>query len=227
MFRKVLYRAPAARFLVILGVLALFSPIASQAGVCNPGTFCIANDGGSLVGSNSGLTLSGSTVTQVGNSFGTDLGTYSFTTGALVSGNLKTGAVFASGGVIDISQGSSTLFSGSFTSQVDLTLLGSLTTKGACPTGGCIYTIAGTISGSLNGQNVSGATIQETIDMKKPWTGASVPIENGQTFFVTPEPGTLGLVGTGFVGIALGALRRLKERANGEQDVEDVTLEEG
>ncbi|MGA7401081.1 MAG: PEP-CTERM sorting domain-containing protein [Candidatus Sulfotelmatobacter sp.] len=214
---KTRYWAHAMQLVVVVGVLALLSPLASFANVCNPATVCFANDGGSLVGSNAGLTLTGSTVTQIGNQFGSNLGTYSLSTGSLLSGSLEKGAVFAAGGSVTITEGATVLFTGTFSSPVDLTVLG-LNAKGTgCIKGGCIYTIQGTVSGSFNGLSVTGATIQETIATKTPWTGGSIAIENGQTFIVTPEPGTLGLMGTGFVGISLIARRKMKAKGSVSQ----------
>ena len=80
-----------------------------------------SNADGTLTGSNSGF-LSGSTLIAVidGGTVTGDLGTVSFTTGALTGGNLQTGGTFAAGGTFDISGNGTngvpngTLFSGSF-----------------------------------------------------------------------------------------------------------------
>lgn len=209
---------------LVIGVLALALPVASWAGsqsmglVCNPGTICIANDKGSLTGSSAGLTLTGSTVTQILDTFGTDLGSLSLSTGALLTGSLVAGGTFAAGGSITITDGSAILFSGTFSSTVDWTVTGLITkivkgqTEYSCAKGGCIYVLSGSISGAYgpNGVQYSGGTVQQTISTKTPFTGGTLTIENGSTFLVTPEPGTLGLMGTGLVGIGLMVKRKVR-----------------
>ena len=67
-----------------------------------------SNNGGTLSGSNAGLSLSGSTLVVVnglnggGIITGNDLGTVTFTTGALTSGTLSGGGTFASWGTFTI-----------------------------------------------------------------------------------------------------------------------------
>jgi RHS repeat-associated protein len=56
-------------------------------------------DGGTLTGTNSGLSDSGSTITQYDSATGT-LGTVSFTTGSLASGSLQVGGTFNGGGSV-------------------------------------------------------------------------------------------------------------------------------
>src|SRR6478672_6383533 len=89
------------KMLVLLAVLALALPIAAFA----DGGIDYTNSGGTLAGSNSGLTLSGSTLIAVnglnggGLITGSNLGTVSFATGALSSGSLQgPSATFAAGG---------------------------------------------------------------------------------------------------------------------------------
>src|SRR5947208_12252290 len=86
--------------LVLLAVLALALPIAAFA----DGGVDYTNSGGTLAGSNSGLTLSGSTLIAAnglnggGLITGSNLGSLSFATGALSSGSLQAGGTFAAGG---------------------------------------------------------------------------------------------------------------------------------
>lgn len=83
-----------------------------------------------------------------------------------------------SGGTLTLSSGGSTLFTGAFSS-------GTVTV-----TGGNIFTINGTLANGL------GFTTQ--VDKHGDVSG---------TALITPEPGTLGLLGTGLVGLA-GIVRR-------------------
>jgi hypothetical protein len=67
--------------------------------------------------------------------------------------------------------------------------------------------LAETISWTLvNGVHIDGATSQLA------FKGSSLEFLSGDTSLAVPEPGTLGLLGTGLVGIA-GLLRRKYSRA--------------
>jgi hypothetical protein len=61
---------------------------------------------------------------------------------------------------------------------------------------------------AYGGQSASGGTVQLTFDVHGhvPFT-TSVRGNTGTTSLATPEPGTLGLLGTGLLGIA-GLVRR-------------------
>jgi hypothetical protein len=70
--------------------------------------------------------------------------------------------------------------------------------------------LTGSITGTwYNGQTVSGATVQLTINTGKGYFDGKTRISSGDTNVMTavPEPGTLGLLGTGLVGLA-GVLHR-------------------
>ncbi len=166
---------------------------------------------GTLTGSNSGFSLSGSTLIAVVDGSGMvtgDLGTVSFTTGALTGGNLQTGGTFAAGGTFDISGNGTngvpngTLFSGSFSGPVTwaITTLGNGTHN---------YTLTGAITGTANGQVVEGVTVQLTINTGMGFFNGSTGIAGGDTTIVgsVPEPSTVTMFGTGVVGL-LGLLRR-------------------
>jgi len=191
--------------IVLMALLALALPVAAFANGVD-----FTNTGGTLSGSSAGLTLSGSELTQVNGLGGLGLvqgglGSLTFTTGALMSGNLSTAAVFAPGGSFVIT-GNGTggiptgvIFSGTFNGPVTWTATGVPGVSGVIS-----YVLSGSISGTwYTGQTVSGATAQLTFNAGKNGFMGSVSLGSGDTVLTTvPEPGTLGLLGTGLVGLA-------------------------
>jgi hypothetical protein len=198
---------------IFLSVLVLALPFAAFAGT----SVDFTNSGGTLSGTNSGLTLTGSMLIAVnglggGLITGNDLGAVSFSTGILSSGSLQMGGTFAAGGTFSIT-GNGTggipngvIFNGSFTGPVIWTLV-------TLANGTHNYTLTGSLSGSwYTGGTISGATVQLTINTGRGFFDGQTTISSGDTNFTTtvPEPGSLGLLGTGLLGVASMVRRKLR-----------------
>jgi hypothetical protein len=176
------------------------------------------NSGGVLSGSSAGMSLTGSELIAVNGLNGMGLitgglGSLSFSTGSLIAGgSLQMGGSFDGGGAFTITGNgtngipNTTLFSGSFSGPVTWTLI-------TLANGTHNYTLTGSITGTwYNGGTVNGATVQLTINTGKGFFNGSTNISSGDTNIVTtvPEPGTLGLLGTGLIGLAGALHRKLK-----------------
>jgi hypothetical protein len=172
-----------------------------------------SNSGGTLAGSNAGLSLTGSTLIAVvtlpgGSTITGDLGTVTFTTGALSSGSLQMGGTFAAGGTFSVDGNGTngiangTLFAGTFSGPVTW----SLTTL---TDGTHNYTLTGVLTGTAGFANMNGVTVQLTVNTGKGFYNGSTMISGGDTTVMSsiPEPSTLALFGTGVLSLA-GTIRR-------------------
>jgi hypothetical protein len=201
--------------ILLLAVLALALPTALLAG----SSVDYTNSGGMLSGSSSGLTLSGSGLIAANGLNGGGLvtgnmGTVTFGTGALISGSLDKGGTFAGGGWFTITGNGTngipngTVFSGTFEGPVTWTLV-------TLSNGTHNYTLTST--GGLSGMSGSGfrtvgATVQLTINTGRGFFDGSTTISSGDSnlALVVPEPGSLGLLGTGLIGLGGVVRRKLK-----------------
>lgn len=193
----------------VLFLLLLVFPIAAFA----DSSVDFGNSSGTLTGSNSGLSLTGSTLDLVNGLDGLgkvtgNLGTVEFSTGALTSGSFQFGGTFAAGGSFTITGNGTNgipngvIFAGTFSAPATWTLV-------TLPDGTHSYTLTATLSGSLLGTAATGVSIQLTINTGTGYFTGTTMISSGDTNIIVPvpEPGTLGLLGTGLVAIA-GLVRR-------------------
>jgi hypothetical protein len=201
----------AARHLVAVLVLLCGTMMPSLAMADNGTDF--SNSGGTLSGTNAGLTVSGSMLIGVtgynGASLTTgNLGTVAFSTGALENGSLQKGATFSAGGMFTVTGNGNAglangvLFSGQFSGPVTWTLA-------TLANGTHNYTLAGVVTGMMGGSNVNGVSVQLTINTGKGFFDGSTTISGGDTTVVTsvPEASTLTLFGTGMLSL-VGMLRK-------------------
>lgn len=140
------------------------------------------------------------------------LGTFNFSTGPMNSGNLANSGVFSRGSFVIMGNGTNgmangLLFKGMFTGPVNW--VGSFNPSGNHGLGAWTYVLSGSIAGTLsNGAFAQGGTMQFTFDVPKgkPFS-KGVRLNQGVTTVTVPEPGTLGLLGTGLFTLA-GLVRR-------------------
>ena len=198
---------------LVLALLALALPIAAWASEIN-----IVNKNGTCSISDAGIVCESSLIQFNNIKAGKNhsLGRVKFATGALSSGSIWTGGTFSDHhsyfdvigtGYKGVPKGA--IFTGAFVGPVMWTLVSQ--SGNGCPNAPCLYsfTLSGNISGQLwTGNTVNGSTTQSITAYYGQWQrDGKGDVHLGNTHFVTPEPGTLGLLGIGLVGMA-GAVRR-------------------
>jgi PEP-CTERM motif len=167
-----------------------------------------SNSGGTLAVTNVGLSFAGSTLIAVtgyngGGLVTGDLGSVTFTTGALTGGTPQMGGSFAAGGTFTIDGNGTggladgTLFSGTFSGPVTWTLT-------TLANGTHNYTLTGVVTGTMGGSSVNGVSVQLTFNTGKGFFNGSTTISGRDTTVEgsVPEPSTLALFGVGTMILA-------------------------
>lgn len=196
---------------LLMVALALALPMAAFA----DSDITFTSNNGTLVGSSYGMSLSGDqlmTISGLGGSFsGTDLGTLTFTTDLMrPPGNVVQGATFfAPGGSVSIAGNGSNgapsgvLFSGAFSQNPSWT-------RTTMPDGSYHYTFTGLATGVMaDGSTTADMLIVVILDkFNGDVFGGKSAIKNMTATIVrVPEPGTIGFMGAGLIGL-VGAIRR-------------------
>ena len=199
--------------LLLLAAAMLILPSAAKA----DSTVAFFYTGGTLVGTDSGLSLSGAAITTVtgfnGSPInGADLGTVNFTTGPLQFGSLGGGGVFLPGGTFTIVGGGSNgipagvLFSGTFDQRNGWTPY-------TLPDGSHHLVLHGSLEGTwLGSQTVSHVPMELTVDTQGASFSSDGQMVRGSILLPVsvPEPSTLACLCMGTLGLAGALFQRFR-----------------
>lgn len=173
----------------------------------------LTDEFGTLTITSSGITSRGAELMSfngIAAPAGRALGAVSFSTGAMLSGTMFGGGDFSSAGSCFVVTGvgaygqpKGTIFTGDFVGPIAWALV-SHTGKWDY-----VFQLSGKIRGELwTGREVTGTTTQTILLYKNQWQiDHKGGIHAGASNLAVPEPGTLGLLATGLIGIA-GTVRR-------------------
>jgi PEP-CTERM motif len=184
------------RRVLLLILLCLALPLAASAS-----SIGVSSDGGTITASSNTLSLAGDVIMKYDGIFGSNLGTVAFTTPGFTSGSVSSNGAFGAGGSFTITTNGSvsglpsgTVFTGTFVS-------GTWTLSS-----NDVYTLSADVKSSTGhgGVTFTELTVQGTL-----MPNGSIAVESGDYTITSqvPEPGTLGLLGTGLVGLG-GLLRK-------------------
>jgi hypothetical protein len=199
----------------LLSLLVFLCPLSLWANNVN-----FQTAGGQITSNGSTLTVNSTNLIFISGLNGANvtagnLGTVSFSTGALLSGTLARGGTFAAGGSFSmVGNGSNGLphgviFNGQFNGPVTWTATFAPGVNAG--RGGWFYSLSGSISGTLStGQKLSGKVQFSTHDVSRGDEFSNVGnIDKGAGAVTVPEPGTLGLLASGLFGVAIVVRRRM------------------